>query len=251
MFKKMIGWLFMGSILLGTNEAAALSRPAAKPTVIILLGPPGVGKGTHAAPLSDAVALPQISTGDLFREQIRSQSPLGKLAQSYMDQGKLVPDELVLEMLFERLNAEDCRHGCILDGFPRTLAQAQSLDARLANRSSVIVLNFFASDSVLVERISGRLICRDCKKSFHKQFDPPRNQRRCDVCDGELFTREDDQKNIVKKRLDVYRTQTMPLIAYYADKKGILKEINGENNKEQIFQDVLDALPVFSKPPLR
>jgi adenylate kinase len=238
----------MGSILLGASELRALNLTPVKPLVLILLGPPGAGKGTHATPLSEVLGLPHISTGDLFRAQIQSASPLGQMAKAYMDKGNLVPDELVLDMLFERLKSLDCMNGCILDGFPRTLAQAKVLDDRLENRSQILALNFHVPDSVLIDRIAGRLVCRDCKKPYHKSYDPPAEPGLCGQCGGTLYTRDDDQKSIVCKRLEVYRDETMPLIAYYIAKKDVLKEINGQKTKEQVFLDVLDALPAFAKP---
>ncbi len=248
MLKKLLGWLMMGSIVIGTSEAAAMSHTSHKPLVVILLGPPGAGKGTHAGPLSEVLGVPHISTGDLLREHIRGQSELGKMAKTYMDRGNLVPDELVLEMLFERLQRPDCSHGCILDGFPRTLAQAKSLDARLGTKNQVLALNFYVPDSVLIERIVGRLVCRDCNRPYHASFDPPRETGHCDVCGGELYTRDDDRENVVRNRLNVYREETMPLISYYKTKKGVLKEIDSQNSKEQVFYDVLQSLPAFAKP---
>ncbi len=247
MFKKLLGCLLMGSILLGASELRALTRSPEKPMVLILLGPPGAGKGTHATPLSLSLDLPHISTGDLFRAQIQSNSSLGQKAKFYIDQGSLVPDDLVLDMLFDRLKAQDCAQGCILDGFPRTLAQAKALDLRLENKSQILALNFHVPDSILIDRIAGRLVCRDCKKSYHKLFDPPATADLCGECGGRLYTRDDDQASIVSKRLEVYREETMPLIDYYAAQNDVLKEVDGQGAKEQVFQDVLNALPSFAK----
>jgi len=228
----------MDSSLLGVNDVEA------SPLVLVLLGPPGAGKGTHAAPLSEALGLPHVSTGDLFRKHIQQQTPLGFTAKNYMNQGNLVPDELVLDMLFERLKAKDCIQGCILDGFPRTLAQARSLDARLKNKSRLLALNFNVADAILIERITGRLVCRDCKRPYHTTFDPPQEPGFCDPCGGVLFTRDDDKEMIVRKRLAVYRAETLPLIEYYLA-KGVLKEIDAQNSKPQVFQDVLEAIPLL------
>lgn len=243
--KKLLGWIIMGSILLTAAEADAMHRMASKPVVIILLGPPGAGKGTHAAPLSEALGLPHISTGDLFRMHIQQKTQLGLLAKTYIDQGNLVPDDLVLDMLFDRLKESDCQQGLILDGFPRTLTQAKSLDARLKNKSRVLALNFYVPDSILIERIAGRLICRDCKRPYHKVFDPPQESGVCGQCGGELYMREDDREEIVRKRLEVYRSETLPLIEYYQEKEGVLVEIDGQNDKNQVFHDVLEALPHY------
>jgi adenylate kinase len=242
MLKKFFGWIVMGCLLL-TGQGVAMNQSNQKATtIVILLGPPGAGKGTHASPLSEHLSLPHISTGDLFRENIRNNTALGQKVKSFMDQGKLVPDELVLDMLFERMAASDCARGCILDGFPRTVAQAKALDAKLDKKTRVIALNFNVPDSVLIERITGRLVCKDCKKPFHKRFDPPRQANVCDACGGTLVTRDDDQENIVRKRLEVYHTESQPLIEYYSNKKDVLHEIDSQNPKEQVFRDVMIAL---------
>ena len=225
------------------GDAFAMNRSEIKPLVVILMGPPGAGKGTHAAPLSQHLGLPHISTGDLFREHIRIQTPLGQQAKSFMDKGNLVPDELVLDMLFSRVAKEDCKGGYLLDGFPRTLAQAKSLDERLKNRHDVIALNFKIDDESVIERISGRIACKDCGRPFHKTFDPPKDPSICDHCGGALYQRDDDKEIIIRKRLEVYRSQTQPLIEYYAKKKNTLREIDSEKGKEQVFQDILEALP--------
>lgn len=242
MLKKIFGWIVLGSMLL-TGQGVAMSQSNQKAaTIIILLGPPGAGKGTHASPLSEHLSLPHISTGDLFRENIRNNTALGEKAKSFMDQGKLVPDELVLDMLFQRMEARDCARGCILDGFPRTVAQAKALDDKLDKKTRVIALNFNVPDSVLIERISGRMICKDCKKPYHKRFDPPRQTNVCDSCGGTLITRDDDQESIVRKRLEVYHAESQPLIDYYAKKKDVLREIDSQNPKEQVFRDIMIAL---------
>jgi adenylate kinase len=241
MFKNLYRWIVMGCIMLACN-GEAMSRTTQKPmTIIVLLGPPGAGKGTHAGPLSEHLSLPNISTGDLFRDHIRNHTPLGEKVKSFIDQGKLVPDDLVLEMLFDRLARKDCAHGCILDGFPRTVAQAKALDDKLAGKARIIAMNFNVPDSVLIERITGRLLCRDCKKPYHKRFDPPRQANICDVCGGPLYTRDDDQENIVRKRLEVYHEESQPLVDYYVKKK-ILREIDSQNSKDQVFRDILVAL---------
>ena len=242
MLKKIFGWIVLGSMLL-TGQGVAMSQSNQKAaTIIILLGPPGAGKGTHASPLSEHLSLPHISTGDLFRENIRNNTALGEKVKSFMDQGKLVPDELVLDMLFQRMEARDCARGCILDGFPRTVAQAKALDDKLDKKTRVIALNFNVPDSVLIERISGRMICKDCKKPYHKRFDPPRQTNVCDTCGGTLITRDDDQESIVRKRLEVYHAESQPLIDYYAKKKDVLREIDSQNPKEQVFRDIMIAL---------
>lgn len=242
MFKKIFGWIVMGCIMFA-SEGTAMNRKDTKPmTVIILLGPPGSGKGTHAGPLSEHLSLPHISTGDLFREQIRKNTPLGQKVKVFLDNGHLVPDEFVVDMLFDRMQSADCAHGCILDGFPRTVFQAKALDARMGKNSRIIALNLNVPDSVLIERITGRLICKECKKPYHKRFDPPRQANVCDVCGGSLYTRNDDQETIVRNRLKVYHDESQPLIEYYAKKKEALHEIDGQNSKEVVFRDILEAL---------
>lgn len=226
-----------------TGQVFAMNHSNSKQsTIIILLGPPGAGKGTHAEPLSEHLSLPHISTGDLFRENIRNNTALGQKVKSFMDQGKLVPDELVLDMLFDRLKAPDCVRGCILDGFPRTVPQAMALDAKLEKNARIIALNFNVPDSELIERIAGRLVCKECKKTYHKTFAPPKQANVCDACGGALITRDDDREAIVRKRLEVYHNESQPLINYYAKKKGVLHEIDSQNSKEQVFQDILHAL---------
>ncbi len=231
----------VGTLLAG--EVFASSRPENKPLVVILMGPPGAGKGTHAGPLSETLSLPHISTGDLFRENIRAQTELGKKAKSYMDKGQLVPDELVIDMLFERVSKEDCKNGYILDGFPRTLAQAKSLDQRLNSHVRTLALNFNVADGKIIERVAGRIACKQCGRPYHLKFDPPKQAAVCDVCSGPLFQRDDDKEEIIRKRLEVYRAQTQPLIDYYAKQKGVLKEIDSDQRKEQVFHDVLEAVP--------
>jgi adenylate kinase len=212
-----------------------------KPLAIVLLGPPGSGKGTHAGPLSRHLGLPHISTGDLFREHIREQTDLGIEAQKYINQGNLVPDELVLNMLFTRVGAPDCANGYILDGFPRTIVQAQELDRRLQTQVRLTVLNFNLPDSLIIERVAGRIACRNCARPYHKKFDPPTSDMICDQCMEPLYQRDDDREEIILKRLDVYRAQTEPLIAYYAKQSGVLREIDSQKQKSEVFQEVIGA----------
>lgn len=211
--------------------------------VVILMGPPGAGKGTLASPLSGHLNVPHISTGDLFREHMRKSTSLGLRAKGFIDQGHLVPDELVLDMLFERIAKPDCKNGCILDGFPRTIHQAKILDKTLKGQK-ICVLNLLLEDAVIVERVTGRLSCKHCGKIYHVKRDPPLKPNICDECQGDLFQREDDREEIIRKRLHVYRLQTAPLIDYYAAQKGVLRQIDAKNKKDQVFQDVLEALPI-------
>lgn len=212
--------------------------------VVILLGAPGTGKGTHASLLSKELKIPHVSTGDLFRQHIREESVLGIQAKRYIDQGNLVPDELVLDMLFHRVSIGDCKNGFILDGFPRTILQAKALDARISSENQVIALNFSLPDATIIERITGRIACKDCSRSYHKSFDPPKISLICNDCGGVLYQRDDDREEIVRKRLEVYRIQTEPLIKHYALQKNALKEIDSQKSKLEVFQDVCKALSI-------
>jgi adenylate kinase len=213
-----------------------------KQTVIILLGPPGAGKGTHAVELSKKLALPHISTGDILRENLRNQTALGEEAKKFMNEGKLVPDDLVIQMLLNRVSGRDCQKGYILDGFPRTLAQAKALDEHLKNRANVITLNLSINDDLLVERITGRLVCKKCGAPFHKTFLPPKKNNVCDLCQGELYHRDDDKEDVVKERLAVYRKQTEPLIHYYQEKKGFFYDVIASGNKSEVFEALLKTI---------
>ncbi|MDE3046229.1 MAG: adenylate kinase [Verrucomicrobiota bacterium] len=210
--------------------------------VVILMGPPGAGKGTHAGPLSHELALPHISTGDLFRENIRNQTPLGLKAKEFIDQGKLVPDDLVLDMLFNRISKDDCKQGYLLDGFPRTVAQAQAFEQRLGSSSTLLALHFAVEDEALVERITGRLSCKQCSRPHHLKFDPPKAPGQCDSCGGPLYQRDDDREEVLRKRLEVYHTQTEPLIAHFSKKEGLLLEVDSIGSKEEVFHRVLETL---------
>ena len=202
--------------------------------VIILLGPPGGGKGTQAVRLSADLRLPHVSTGDLFRENRAQGTELGKRAQGYMDSGKLVPDELVLDMLFDRVSRPDCQGGYLLDGFPRTIPQATALDARLGPKVSVQAVNLRVPDSVLVERVVGRRTCKQCGNIHHIKNSPPKVAGRCDKCGSELVQRTDDSAEVVQKRLATYREQTQPLEGYY-QKKGCLSEVDGNRAPDEVF----------------
>lgn len=217
------------------------------PLVIVFLGPPGAGKGTHASPLGEKLGMPHISTGDLLRANIKNNTPLGKKAKGYIDEGKLVPDELVLDILFDRISQEDCKKGYILDGFPRTLPQAQTLDKRLPKKTKLIALNFALSDSILLERITGRLVCQKCGAVFHKKYSAPKVSGSCDHCQGALYVRSDDNEETVKKRLKSYWDSSYPLITYYRQ-KGALYEIDSQKGKEEVFSEVLATLDEIVTP---
>lgn len=206
--------------------------------VIILLGPPGGGKGTQAARLSKELRLPHISTGDILRENRAQGTELGKRAQAFMDSGKLVPDDLVLDMLFARVARPDAKNGYLLDGFPRTLAQADALDKRLAaSGASVSAIHLRVPESVLVERLTGRRTCAQCGHIHHVKTSPPRVAGRCDTCGSELVQRTDDTADVVQKRLVTYRDQTLPLEQHYRA-KGVLHEVDGNRAPDQVFADL-------------
>jgi adenylate kinase len=200
-----------------------------KPQYIVLIGPPASGKGTQAVMLRKLLDLPHVASGDLFRENLKNETELGRQAKVYMDRGELVPDDVTIAMVMERLSRPDCAGGAILDGFPRTIAQAEALDRALAGlEHEISVVPYFAvPEEELVERVSGRRLCRVCGGSYHVRFNPPQQPGVCDNDGGELYQRDDDKPETVRKRLEVYWEQTSPLIDYYRA-KGILAEINGD-----------------------
>jgi adenylate kinase len=207
---------------------------------VILFGAPGAGKGTQAAILAEKTGLAHITTGELFREAIRQGTELGKQAKPYYDRGQLVPDHLTIAMLLERLSQGDCARGCLLDGFPRTLEQATALDEALSREGRVIdkVVYIQVPESELLGRLSGRWNCRQCGSVYHQRFQPPRQAGRCDQCGGELYQREDDKPETVRRRLEVYFQQTAPLIDYYRA-GGKLVEVDGGRSVEEVAEDLL------------
>jgi adenylate kinase len=214
-----------------------------EPKYIVLLGPPGSGKGTQASRVGDSLALPHVASGDLFRHNLANETALGLKAKVYMDRGDLVPDDITIAMVMDRLSQSDCANGALLDGFPRTLAQAEALDQALAIEGQEVSLVplIAVPDEVVVERLSGRLICRECQTPFHTAFNPFQT---CpfDKCQGEhLYQRDDDKPETVRSRLKVYWEQTSPLIDYYR-KKGALVEINGDQTMEEVAADLGKAI---------
>lgn len=209
--------------------------------VIILLGPPGSGKGTQAVRISKELGIPHISTGDLFRENMSQNTELGKKAKSYIEKGQLVPDDLVLEMLFDRVSRPDCKAGYLLDGFPRTIPQAQAFDKGLTPDIRLTVLNLQVADDVIVKRISGRLMCKNCSNIQNIYTNPPAQEGVCDKCKGELYQRLDDKPEVVQERLKVYHAQTAPLIDYY-QAKGVLVSVDGDRDPDVVFQDLMRGL---------
>lgn len=219
------------------------TRKQDRPKFIVLLGAPGAGKGTQAVYLEEVLGIPHVSSGDLFRENLREETELGKLARAYMDRGELVPDEVTIAMVKERLARPDCAGGAVLDGFPRTIAQADALDTILAEkgRRVEIVPYIRVPDEVLLARLAGRWTCRQCEAIYHELFSPPKVAGRCDVCGGELYQRADDTPETQRRRIEVYFQQTTPLIEYYRE-RGLLAEIDGEQSIEQVQTDLLAAI---------
>ncbi len=204
---------------------------------IILLGAPGAGKGTQAVRLAEKKKLVQVASGDLFRKALQQETELGKKAKVYMEKGQLVPDEITIQMVLERLAAPDCKNGAILDGFPRNLEQAKALDKAMSQKSRAIdkVVYIKVSEGELLKRLGGRWICRKCQAPYHEVDSPPKVAGICDRCGGELYQRADDNVTTVKKRLEVYFTETSPLIDYYR-RAGKLLEINGEGSAAEVNQ---------------
>ncbi|OGP83409.1 MAG: adenylate kinase [Deltaproteobacteria bacterium RBG_16_54_11] len=210
---------------------------------LILLGPPGSGKGTQAKKMVERYHVPQISTGDILRAAVKEKTRLGVEAKQYMDQGRLVPDEVVVGIVRDRLKAPDCTGGFILDGFPRTVPQAEALGATLQamHRGIDHVLSIEVDKEELLKRLGGRRTCRSCGAMFHLIFDPPKKEGVCDTCGGELYQRADDQEKTIRARLKVYDEQTAPLIAYYRE-KGLLRAIDGVGGVEEIFRKIVKAI---------
>ncbi len=210
---------------------------------LILLGPPGAGKGTQAKMLMDRYGIPQISTGDILRAAVKDGTPMGLKAKSYMDAGALVPDEVVVGIVRERLQQDDCKDGFILDGFPRTVPQADALAEALSSlgRPLDAVVSLAVDVEVLVERLTGRRTCRDCGRGYHVKFAPPKVSGVCDACGGELLQRDDDREETIRRRLNVYDEQTSPLIAYYRQ-AGLLTEVDGMLSMDAVQEAILAHL---------
>ena len=210
---------------------------------IVMLGAPGAGKGTQAAMICDAYKIPHISTGDLFRSNIKNGTELGKKAKAYMDKGELVPDELTIQLLMDRVSKDDCKNGYVLDGFPRTIPQADVLTDALAKIGEKVdfAINVDVPDENIVNRMSGRRTCPKCGASYHIVSNPPHKEGICDVCGDQLIIRDDDKPETVQNRLNVYHEQTAPLIDYY-EKQGILKQVDGAKPLDEVTESVLRAI---------
>lgn len=210
---------------------------------IIMLGAPGAGKGTQAKKIAAKYSIPHISTGDIFRANIKNNTELGQKAKTYMDKGELVPDELVVDLIMDRFKEPDCANGYVLDGFPRTIPQAEALDKALnaQNESVDYAINVEVPDENIINRMSGRRTCVGCGATYHIQFNPTKVEGVCDVCGEKLILRDDDKPETVKNRLSVYHEQTQPLIDYYA-KKSILAEVDGTKDMEDVFNAIVEIL---------
>ena len=210
---------------------------------IIMLGAPGAGKGTQAKKIAEKYGIPHISTGDIFRANIKNGTELGKKAKTFMDKGLLVPDELVVDLVVDRVNQEDCANGYVLDGFPRTIPQAEALDKALAAMGQKVdyAIDVDVPDENILKRMSGRRACVDCGATYHIVYAPTKEENVCDKCQGELILRDDDKPETVQKRLNVYHEQTQPLIDYYTEKK-ILAKVDGTTDIEVVFDTIVKIL---------
>jgi adenylate kinase len=213
---------------------------------IVLLGPPGSGKGTQATRIEKEFGIPHISTGDIFRYNISRNTPIGLEAKKYIEKGLLVPDDLTLRIVESRFLEEDCRNGFLLDGFPRTLAQAEALDKVLSEKAKELdaVINLEVSNDIIIHRMTNRRVCKVCGESYNLCFYKPVSEGICDKCGGSLITREDDRLETVSNRLKVYKDQTYPLIEYYKE-KGVMVTVNGELPADEVFRDIKKALEKF------
>lgn len=210
---------------------------------LLILGPPGAGKGTQAVQISKKFDIPHISTGDIFRANIKGNTPLGKKAMEYMNKGELVPDELTCDLVFDRIMQDDAKKGFLLDGFPRNIFQAEKLDEVLKQRNLKLdcVINISVEDSVLIERAVGRRLCKECGTTYHIKFNTTKAEGICDECGGSLYQRDDDKEETIKNRIDVYNKSTKPLIDYYT-KQNIIANIDGQKDIDIVFADIVKAV---------
>ncbi|MDI3538981.1 MAG: adenylate kinase [Methanolobus sp.] len=213
---------------------------------VVLFGPPGAGKGTQAKELTKKYSIPHISTGDILRANVRDGTELGMKAKEYMDRGELVPDAVLIGLIKNRLNEPDCKAGYLLDGYPRTIPQADALDTILKEigKPLDVVINIEVSDDELVKRLSGRRTCPKCGESYHVAFNPPQKQGICDVCGSQLYQRDDDREEVIRQRLAVYNQKTKPLIDYYV-KAGILVNIDGSAGVDEVFRQVSGVMDKY------
>jgi adenylate kinase len=215
-------------------------------SVVIFLGPPCAGKGTNAVRLHKALGYPHISMGDLLREEVKTGTPLGAKAKAFMDKGEFMPSALILDILFSRIAKADCEQGFILDGFPRTLEQAAALRDHLGDNAKVMAFNFDVPDEVIIERVSGRVICADCYTPYHLRTLQPKVEGQCDLCNGKLEQRPDDTEEVIRKRLKIYHEQTQPLVVFY-QREGHLVGVDTHKTLDQITEQVMQALDAMKK----
>ncbi|MEM1283369.1 MAG: adenylate kinase [Chlamydiota bacterium] len=227
----------IGTIAYATMEQNSIP----KKKVVIFMGPPGSGKGTQAKKVSEKLNIPHISTGDLFRENLQKGTLIGHKVKEFLDSGKLVPDEIVVDMLAERVSSEDCLGGYLLDGFPRSIPQTEALEKELGDNIELVVINLEVADEMIVKRIEGRRSCSNCGAIFNQYFTPPKIENICDHCGGKLKQRSDDNAQVVKERLNVYHSQTAPVEKYYSA-KGVLKSVNGQQSPDIVFSDLMKIL---------
>jgi adenylate kinase len=213
------------------------------PMRVVLMGPPGAGKGTQAKTVADMVGVAHVASGDLFRESVKSGDELGRRFKEYMDRGVLVPDDLTVQVVMERLARDDSRAGFILDGFPRSLGQAEALDDVLSvdGRAIDLVINLIVPDETLLARLAGRWLCRACHTSYHTLYSPPLVEGVCDRCGGELYQRVDDREDTARRRLEIYREETTPVLDYYRD-RGILREVLGDRPRDEVTRTLTEAI---------
>lgn len=236
--------LLLGVLTIMSQPISATNAPQKQDQalVLILLGPPGSGKGTQAVRLGQALNIPHISTGDIFRYNIKNQTPLGLKVKEYMDAGKLVPDSVTLEMLFDRLNKPDCKNGYLLDGVPRTVAQAKALQTYLQNvPHRLLVCNLAVSDDEVLKRITGRRTCQQCNKIYHIDTNPPKEPGICDICHGPLTQRSDDTSEVVKTRLEAYHSQTKPVEDFYKT-VGQVQNVDGSKSSDEVFNTLMTII---------
>jgi adenylate kinase len=246
MKKKFVYLIFFVIIALGViimNNYKKESKQD-KELIVIMLGPPGSGKGTYSNLLKKDLNLPHISTGDLFRENIKNETSLGKKAQEYIKDGKLVPDDIVVDMLFDFINKNNYKNGFILDGFPRTINQAITLDERVDNKANIVVINLEIDNQVLIDRITNRLSCPNCNSVYNKLYKPALKDNECDICQTQLIQRKDDCKEVIEKRLTEYDKQTKPLIEFYKD-KGNLINIDANKDMTEVYSNIKNKLNII------
>lgn len=219
-----------------TPHLFSMTETTHKPLVILMMGPPGSGKGTQAVRLAERFSMPHVSTGDMFRDHLKKNTPLGQEARGYLEAGKLVPDTLVINMLKNRISQPDCSQGFLLDGFPRTIPQAEELAVVLKPNYNLIVLDLIVADETVRQRISGRRTCVGCGKSYHVMFAPPQTENQCDSCKAQLIQRKDDAEDVVQARLNAYHAQTKPLEGFYKEQK-LYKAVDGEKAPNEVFKE--------------